>query len=297
MSDHSRSGLARVAHVDHLQLRDICNALAQGVGGQPRCDLDVGPMGEHHLVGILEVADHPVETDSGETVLTLEFLAGIGQQHDVDIRLDHRAGEFGVATLEADVDGALQMSETELLGVAAVDQHRTGGHRRAYVGVGHRGGHLGLVEQFAALPVEDRVVDEVARCRRLTFGDEFHEGLLVRCAQRVVGLALLAHGRPEFGRQVLAAGRTGTVGGIHPGGVRQGHQLGVQRIVELVGQFIAGEADRREQIGAADVADEQGVTGQHAVGHGVTGVLVDDDAHRLRGVAGGVAELQLEFTQ
>ena len=56
------------------------------------------------------------------------------------------------------------------------------------------------------------------------------------------------------------------MGGVHPGRVGQRHQLVVQRVVELAGQLVAGEADRRQQVGSADVADEQGVAGQHAVG-------------------------------
>ena len=35
-------------------------------------------MVEHHLVGVLEETDHPVETDSREAILTFQFLAGMG---------------------------------------------------------------------------------------------------------------------------------------------------------------------------------------------------------------------------
>jgi hypothetical protein len=47
---------------------------------------------------------------------------------------------------------------------------------------------------------------------------------------------------------------------------RAGQQLVVQRVVELVGRARRRDADRGEQVGAADVADEQGVAGEHAVG-------------------------------
>ena len=56
-------------------------------------------------------------------------------------------------------------------------------------------------------------------------------------------------------------------------------------------------ARRRQQVGPADVADEQRVAGQHAVRHGVVGVLVDDDADRLRGVAGRVADLEHDLAE
>ena len=84
---------------------------------------------------------------------------------------------------------------------------------------------------------------------------------------------------------------------VDPGRVRQRHQLVVQGVVQLVGQFVAGEADRGEQVGAADVADEQCVTGQHAVRHGVVGVLPDHDADRLGRVARRVAELELDVAE
>ena len=163
--------------------------------------------------------------------------------------------------------------------------------------VGHRRRHLGLVQQLTVLAVEDRVVDEVARCGRLPFGDQLHERRLVGRAQRVVRLLLLPHRRPQIGGQVLAAGRAGAVRGVHPGGIGQRHQLVVQRVVELVGQLLAGEADRGQQVGSADVADEQRVAGQHAVGNVVTGVLVDHDAQRLGRVPRGVAELQRHLAQ
>ena len=56
-------------------------------------------------------------------------------------------------------------------------------------------------------------------------------------------------------------------------------QLGVEAVVELLGELVAGKADGGEQVGAPDVTDEERVAGQHPVGHHVTGVLVDDDAH------------------
>ena len=84
---------------------------------------------------------------------------------------------------------------------------------------------------------------------------------------------------------------------IHPGAVGQRHQLVVERVVKVIGEFLAGETDRGKQVGPTDVADEQGVAGQHTVGIGVVGMLVDHDAHRLRGVPGGMAELQLNVAQ
>ena len=50
--------------------------LVERLGRQPRCHLDVVLVLEHHLVRVVEVADHPVETDSGEPVLALSSWPG-----------------------------------------------------------------------------------------------------------------------------------------------------------------------------------------------------------------------------
>ena len=57
----------------------------------------------------------------------------------------------------------------------------------------------------------------------------------------------------------------------------------MQRVIQLSGQRLGGQVGvgGREQVGAADVADEQRVAGEHAVGDRVVGMLVHDDADRL----------------
>ncbi len=93
---------------------------------------------EHRLVGIVEVADDPVETDTGEPVLALELLAGLGEQHDIGVSAEHRTGELGVAAVEPDVDGVAQMALGEVLRSAAVDQHGAAVDRLEHLLVGHR---------------------------------------------------------------------------------------------------------------------------------------------------------------
>ncbi len=145
--------------------------------------------------------------------------------------------------------------------------------------------------------VEGGVVDEVLRCGRLPLGDEVDEGALVGRQQGVVVGSLVADGGPGVGGQVLPAGGPGTVGGVDAGVVGERHQLVVEAVVELVGEFVTGEADAGQQVGPADVADEEGVAGEHGGGLGVVGVFVHDDAHRFRGVAGGVAELEGDLAE
>jgi hypothetical protein len=83
------------------------------------------------------------------------------------------------------------------------------------------------------------------------------------------------------------------VGGIDAGGVGQREQLAVQTVVELVGQFVAGVAERGEQVGPPDVADEESISGEDPVGHLVVGMFPDDDADRLGCVPWRVPDLEL----
>lgn len=85
--------------------------------------------------------------------------------------------------------------------------------------------------------------------------------------------------------------------GEDPDRVREVHQLVLDGVVEHAAEFVGGDADRGEQVGPADVADEQRVAGQHPVGEGVVGVLVHQDADRLRGVAWGFEDLELDVAE
>ena len=55
------------------------DSLVECLRGQPGSDLDVVLMREHDLERPVEIADHRVETDAGEPVLTFEFLAFLGE--------------------------------------------------------------------------------------------------------------------------------------------------------------------------------------------------------------------------
>ena len=65
------------------------------------------------------------------------------------------------------------------------------------------------------------------------------------------------------------------------GRIGQRHELVAQRVVQQGRELIRGGSPGGEQVGAPDVADEERVAGENAVGDGVVRVLVDDDADRL----------------
>ena len=87
------------------------------------------------------------------------------------------------------------------------------------------------------------------------------------------------------------------MGGKDPDGIGQAHHLALDGVVELAAQFLGGEADRGQQVGATDIADEQRVAGQDAVGHLVVGVLIHQHADRLGGVTGRLHDLQNDVAE
>jgi hypothetical protein len=99
----------------------------------------------------------------------------------------------------------------------------------------------------------------------------------------VVGPALLTDRGLGLGGEVLAARRSGPVGGEDAGDVGQGQQLGVQRAVQLARHGLWRSFSRRrlgrQQVGATHVADEEGVARKDSIGHLVAAVLVDHEAH------------------
>ena len=192
----------------------------------------------------------------------------------------------------------MKVERREVRRFANVEQHRSvASPLDDVVDVEHRRGRV--VEELVILPIPASVELEVGRPVELSLGDDRDELVLAHRLQRVVPEALLADGRARLGGQLLAARRPGAVGWEHPGRVGEVEELVVQRAVELPGQGVGRE--RRvagsEQVGAADVAHEQRVTGQHAVRHDVVGVLVHHDADRLRGVPGRREDLERDVAE
>jgi hypothetical protein len=107
----------------------------------------------------------------------------------------------------------------------------------------------------------------------------------------------LADRRDRFQRQLPAACRPGTVRGVHTRRVGERQERFAGRAVEQPRELLRAEPTRREQIGTADVADEQGVTGEHCVRGRVVDVRIDDDADRLGRVAGRGQDVQRDVAE
>ena len=206
-----------------------------------------------------------VEADAGETGVGLGLGAGIGDQDDRRPRLHDLARVLGEATVEPHVDRAAQVARRERLVVAAVDDDGAVGLVGEDLVEGQRRHRMVAGEQLALLAVLGGGEEEVEGCDRLALGDRLDEAVDRHRGERVVGSTLLADGRDGLGGEVLPARRAGAVGGEDPGLVGEGQQLVVQRVEELSRQVVGGVAHRGEEVGAADVADEERVAGQHAV--------------------------------
>ncbi len=98
---------------------------------------------------------------------------------------------------------------------------------------------------------------EVGGRRGLAVGDQRDEGVLAHRLHRRIGGALLPDSRAQLGREVLPAGRAGTVRGHDGDLIGQGQQLLVHRAVHRPGQVCVGSVAEVDQIRPAHVADEQ----------------------------------------
>jgi hypothetical protein len=209
--------------------------------------------------------------------------------------IEHGAGPGGVLPCEADVDAAGEVGGGELVGIAGVKDlgalrlHGEDGFERERL---HLPGER-LIERGALLAVEHGVIGEIGRSFRLIGGDHADEGVLGHGLQSVVPAALLAHGGYGFLADGLAAERACAVGRIDQALVGQGQQFFVQGIEEHAAEVGGGPAERDAQIGAAYIADEQRVAGEHAVGQGVAGAeVINNDGDRLGSVAGCLERLE-----
>ncbi len=72
----------------------------------------------------------------------------------------------------------------------------------------------------------------------------------------------------------------------------------VDGLVEHVGQLVRRDSDRSQQVWPSDIADEQGVAGQHRVRLGVTHLQIEGkDRDSLRRVPWGFHDLQADVAE
>ena len=178
------------------------------------------------LYGWSRVADHPVETDSGEPVLALELVAGLGER----ARCRRRAGAPNRRTRRSGRPVRMLMAWrrwpcANSSGARPSTSAAPPSIASEHLLVGHRCWHLGLVQQPMGRAVEDRVVDEVARRGVAALGDEL--------AQTSACPGHAGRSSSPSGHRSSTTGRsTGSCrtpsprrGRVHPGRVGQRHQL------------------------------------------------------------------------
>ena len=83
-------------------------------------------MFRHHRQRVGDISDDSVEADAAEPVARLDLEARVGDEHDVDVARNHRAGELCVPAFQTDVHRADQVTASELLGRTSVEQDRAG---------------------------------------------------------------------------------------------------------------------------------------------------------------------------
>ena len=120
-----------------------------------------------------------------------------------------------------------------------------------------------LVERLSRLPVEHGVVGEVGGRIRLIGRHDGDELILAHRLQRIVVASLDLDGRDRLLADLLPAHGPGAMPRIDHGVVRQGEQLLVERVVQQTRERVGRPPDRGPQVRATDVADEEGVPGEH----------------------------------
>ncbi len=123
----------------------------------------------------------------------------------------------------------------------------------------------GLIERGALFAIEDGVVGEVVGGFGLIGGDDLNERVFGHRLERVVDAALFADGGDGFFADGFAAERAGAVGGIDEAGVGERKKFVVEGFVEHAAELGGGPTEGGAEVGAADIADEEGVAGKDGV--------------------------------
>ena len=110
--------------------------------------------------------------------------------------------------------------------------------------------------------VERRIVAEVGWCLGLIRSDSGDKGSYITDVQRVVADLLATDGGEGLLAQALATHRSSSVSRVDLHLIGQCCQF-AQAGEQFARQSVCGDSDRGHQIRATDIANEQGVTGQH----------------------------------
>jgi hypothetical protein len=264
-------------------------------------DEDAGALGWPDEIGAVgegghtfaEIAEDVIETDASKPNCGFVFATGLGDEDNGFGAIKNGARPGGVLAAESDVDAASEMSFRVLRGIAHVENlgAAIAESENLVEFDGLENFFKLLVEGGAFAGVEDRVVGEIWWRVGLIGGDKANEFVFRHRFQGVIELALLAQSRDRVGRQLLAAERAGAMRGIDEDLVWQGQEPSVKRVIEMAAELIGSPAEGCAKVGAAHVADEEGVAGEHGIRLAfVSGEVEDEDGDGLDGVAGSVED-------
>ena len=238
--DAADEALVRVAHVDDLQSRgsSACQALSSAAVMRGAWAASSGRSASCVVMSGSAPITWSKPMRASRTRASRSSPGSVTRMTDL-ARAQDVAGVLGEPAVEADVDRPAQVPGRELVRGPGVDHDGTVGLlARPTRSRSNSGGVVGLVEQVALLAVRVGGEREVERRDRLALRDGVDELVLGHGCERVVGRTLLADRRARCRRQVLAARRAGTVRGVDTGGVGQGEELLVHRVVELAGEVV-----------------------------------------------------------
>ena len=248
---------------------------------------------------VLQISGHVIEADSASRVADSFSRLGSAMITMGCSRSRSVPAHVAYWPAEPDVDAAGEMRGRKFAGVARVENLRAGTLQREHV-VNRHGGDVRecLIEGRPLLTVEHRVIVEIRGSFGLIGGYHLNEGLLAHGLQGVVQPALLAERGYRVFADRFAAKRTRAMRGIDEARVGQRQQLGVQRIEQQAAEIGGRPAERGAQIGAANIADEQSISGEHGVGLGVADVqVIDHDGNGFGSVPGRLEDLETHASE
>jgi hypothetical protein len=241
-----------------------------------------------------DVADHLVDARPREPVADPIGVSGVAGEDDQATRVDlRRDGVAGVGrellALGREV-GAGDVVGADRLGAAGVDQDEVVAQPVAQPG-GREGRQRGaLAEDGRARLVGSLHAAEVERRVGLALEQRLDEAFLVAGLHQrrpPAGELLVADGGARYGAERLAAGAARAMAGPHLDVVGQREEAVAQAGEEPLGAFEAGvdaAGGLVEQVGPADVADEDEVAGEVEAGLLAGGAV----GHQERQVLGGM---------